>query len=78
MVASDVDFVKVLKKTNFSTYERPLWLIVRASAGHLVTLCEASAGLCRLNVTLVASQGLRLSALYVSGKFRVSHKNVTF
>ena len=78
MVASDVGFVKVCKKTNFSTYERPLWLTVRASAGHLATLCEVSAGLCKLNVTLVASQGLRLSALYVLGKFRFGHKNVTF
>ena len=78
MVASDVGFVKVCKKTNFSTYERPLWLTVRASAGHLATLCEVSAGLCKLNVTLIASQGLRLSALYISGKFRFSHKNVTF
>ena len=78
MVASNVGFVKVCKKTIFSTYERPLWLTVRASAGHLATLCEVSAGLCEPNVALVASQGLRLSALYVSGKFRFGHKNVTF
>ena len=78
MVASDVGFVKVCKKTNFSAYERPLWLTVRASAGHLATLSEVSAGLCKLNVALVASQGLRLSALYVLGKFRFGHKNVTF
>ena len=78
MVASDVGFVKVLKKSKFSTYERPLWLTVRASAGHLATLCEVSAGLCKLNVTLVASQGLWVPALYVLGKFRLGHKNVTF
>ena len=35
MVASNVGFVQVGQKSNVSTYERPLWLTVRASAEHL-------------------------------------------
>ena len=50
----------------------------RASAGHLWTLSEVSTGLCKPNVALIASQGLWVPALYVLGKFRFDHKNITF
>ena len=77
-VGSNVSFVKVLRISNFGTYERSLWLTLRVLAGHFWAPGGACAGLWDLNDVSIASESLWGATLAFSGKFCFGQKNIIF